>query len=94
MSHLLLAPSGRDVFNSTASPSFDLPSSLDKAHRWAIPSSDPVLSLYKAACDVLNQLIPPQTDNSTLDVLIRLIPPQTDNSTLDVLIRLIPPSDR
>ena len=24
MSHLLLAPSGRGVFNSTASPSFDL----------------------------------------------------------------------
>jgi hypothetical protein len=28
MSHLLLAPSGRDVFNSAASPSFDLPSSF------------------------------------------------------------------
>jgi hypothetical protein len=28
MSHLLLAPSWRDVFNSAASPSFDLPSSF------------------------------------------------------------------
>jgi hypothetical protein len=28
MSHLLLAPSGRDVFNPAISPSFDLPSSF------------------------------------------------------------------
>ena len=28
MSHLLLTPSGRDVFNPAVSPSFDLPSFL------------------------------------------------------------------
>jgi hypothetical protein len=42
MSHLLLAPSGRDVFNSAASPSFNLPSpflSIETSHSAPTPST-------------------------------------------------------
>jgi hypothetical protein len=84
MSHLLLAPSGRGVFNSAASPSFDFPSSFLSIETIVSSRAGQYLR------SILSLLYTQHLVTSSFDPSL----PQTELSTRDVLIRLVPLSDR